>query len=180
MDTPRAIPLNLLHQLFTPLCDDICCGLFVVEILRDGAGEPRGFVGRVANRLFCELLAMSENDILDTELPESLCQTLTLSALLRDLPISGATQLHKELDLGPDRTCTLQAHLPCPELLTIAIQNTQPARTMISGQAEAILASLGEPCTIIDKNFSILYENEAARKIWGSNGKKIATPSTMA
>ncbi|HEX9715636.1 MAG TPA: PAS domain-containing protein [Desulfurivibrionaceae bacterium] len=172
LDTPRAIPLNLLHQLFTPLCDDICCGLFVVEILRDGAGDPRGFVGRVANQLFCELLSVSENDILDTELPESLCQALTLSALLHDLPISGATRICRELSLGPDRSYTLQAHLPCPELLTIAIQNAQPDRTMISCQAEAILASLGEPCTIIDRNFSILYENEAARKIWGSNCKK--------
>jgi len=172
LDTPKTISLNLLHQLFTPLCDDISCGLFVVEILRDDAGDPRGFMGRVVNQLFCELLSVRENDILEKELPESLCQTLTLPALLRDLPISGATQIHRKLSLGPNRTCTLQAHLPCPELLTIAIQNAQPHRTMISCQAETILASLGEPCIIIDKNFSILYENEAAKKIWGSNCKK--------
>ncbi len=176
MGTPRTLPLDLLHQLFTPLCDDICCGLFVVEILRDGSGNPRGFVGRVANQLFCELLSVSADDILEKELPESLSQTLALPVLLRELPLSGATRIHRVLPLGPGRTCTLQAHLPCPELLTIAIQNGQPDRTMVSSQAEVILASLGEPCTIIDRNFTVIYENEAAKELWGSNcGKNCYT-----
>lgn len=172
MDTPRTIPLDLLPQLFAPLCDEICCGLFVVEILRDDTGDPQGFIGRVVNQLFCELLSVREGDILEKELPESLSQTLALPALLRELPVSGATQVYKDISLGAERTCTLQAHLPCPELLTIAIQNTQPDRAMVGCQAEMILAGLGEPCTIIDTNFSILYENEAARNLWGSNCQK--------
>lgn len=176
MDTPRTLPLDLLHQLFTPLCDDICCGLFVVEILRDDSGNPKGFVGRVANQLFCELLSVHENDILEKELPEALRQTLFLPDLLRELPASNAPRIYRDILLGPGRSCTLQAHLPCPELLTIAIQNDQPDWTVVSCQAEMILASLGDPCTIINRNFSILYENGAARKLWGSNcGKNCYT-----
>lgn len=45
----------------------------------------------------------------------------------------------------------------------------QPNQTPVNSQAEVILASLGDPCTIIDKNFSVIYENEAAKEIWGSN-----------
>jgi len=169
LDTPKTIPLSLLPQLFTPLCNDICCGLFVVEILRDDSGNPPEFVGRVANQVFYDLLSVSENDILNNALPESLSQTLTLPALLRELTVSGAAQIHKDISLSPVHTCTLQAHLPCPELLTIAIQNTNPDRTEVSNQAEVILASLGDPCIIIGRNFSVLYENEAAKELWGSN-----------
>ncbi len=176
MDTPKTLPLSLLSQLFTPLCDDICCGLFVVEILRDDSGNPREFVGRVANQRFCQLLSVSENNILDNELPESLSQTLALPALLRELTVSGATQIHKDISLSPGQLCTLQAHLPCPELLTIALRNTSPERTEVSNQAEVILASLGDPCIIIGRDFSILYENEAAKEFWGSSiGKKCHT-----
>lgn len=42
-------------------------------------------------------------------------------------------------------------------------------QTTVNSQAEIILASLGDPCTIVDKSFSVIYENEAAQKIWGSN-----------
>lgn len=45
-------------------------------------------------------------------------------------------------------------------------------QTTVNSQAEVILASLGDPCTIIDKSFSVIYENEAAKKIWGSNRGK--------
>ncbi|MCX5864354.1 MAG: PAS domain-containing protein [Deltaproteobacteria bacterium] len=45
----------------------------------------------------------------------------------------------------------------------------QSDQTTVNSQAEVILASLGDPCTIIDKHFSIIYENEAAKEIWGSN-----------
>ena len=172
MDTTRAIPLDLLHQLFTPLSNDISCALLVVEILREDSGNLQGFVGRVANHLFCELLSVSEKDILGKELPESLSQTLALDDLLHQLPVSGVIMTQRDLYLGPGRTCTMRAHLPCPELLAIAIQNEQPEGTMVSSQAEVILASLGDPCTIIDRDFSIIYENETARKLWGANRGK--------
>ncbi len=176
MDTPKTLPLNLLCQLFAPLCNNICCSLFVVEILRDDSGNLRGFTGRVANRLFYELLSVSEDDILGKELPESLSQTLALSALMRELTTSGATQIRRDLSLAPGRPYFLQAHLICPELMTITIQIAQPEETTVSDQAEIILASLGDPCTIINRNFSIIYENEAAKKIWGTNyGKKCHT-----
>jgi len=176
LDTPKTLPLSLLPQLFTQLCDDICCGLFVVEILRNGSGNPSKFVGRFANQRFCKLLSVSENNILNTELPESLSQTLDLPALVSELTVSGETRIQKNISLDPTQTCTLQAHLPCPELLTIAIQDTNPDRTKISNQAEVILANMGEPCTIIGKDFSVLYENEAAKELWGSNiGKKCHT-----
>lgn len=173
LDTPKTIPLDLLPQLFTPICDTLCCGLLVIELLRDSVGNPLGFMGRVTNQFFCELLAVNQNDILNKELSDSLCQTLTLPALLGELSAPAAIPMEKELFLGPGRNCTLHAHLPCPELLTITIQNPQPNRTMVSSQAEVILASLGDPCTVIDRNFSVIYENEAAEAIWGSNyGKK--------
>ena len=133
-------------------------------------------MGRVANQLFCELLSVSKDDILGKELPESLSQTLALPALLREITVSGATQIDKDLSLGSGQTCTLQAHLPCPELLTITLQNSLPSQTMVNSQAEVILASLGDPCTIIDRNFSVIYENEAAKELWGSNcGKNCYT-----
>jgi PAS domain S-box-containing protein len=141
----------------------------VVELRRDSAGNPLKFVGRVANQLFCELLSIHQDDILKKELPESLSQTLTLPALLRELAVSGATRTDRDLFLGPGRTCTLQAHLPCPELLTITIQNPQPDQTTVSSQAEVILASIGDPCIIIDRNFFVIYENETAKELWGSN-----------
>lgn len=174
MDTPRSLPLDLLHQLFTPLSEAISCGLLVVEIPRDGSGNPPEFVGRVTNRLFCELLSVSEDDILNKELPPPLSQTLALPALLHEFALSGAIQIDKDLPLGPaGQTCTLQAHLPCPGLLTITIQNGQSGPTRINSQAEMILDGLGDPCTIVDRNFSVCYENEAAQELWGSNyGKK--------
>jgi PAS domain S-box-containing protein len=141
----------------------------VVELSKDRVGNPLGFIGRVANQLFCELFSISQDDIIKKELPESLCQTLTLPALMREFTLSGTTQIHSDISLGPGRTCTLQAHLPCPELLTITIPNPQPDQTTVNSQAEVILASLGDPCTIIDKNFSVIYENEAAKDIWGSS-----------
>ena len=173
LDTPKTIPPDLLHQLFTPLRDNIRYGLLVVEILRDDSGNPHKFVGRVANQLFYELLSVREDEVLKEALPEYLCQTLALPTLLRELAVSGATRIHRNLPLGPDRTCTLQAHLPCPELLTITIQNDQPDQATISSQTEMILASLGDPCTIVDKNFSVCYENQTAKELWGSSlGKK--------
>ncbi len=173
MDTPKTLPLNLLHHLFSPLSDIISCGLFVVEILRDDSDNPHGFIGRVANQPFCELLSLSKDDILEKELPESLFQTLTLPAILRELLASGAAQIHRDLSFGPGRTCTLQAHLSCPGLLTIiTLQHAQPAQAMVSSQAEMILASLGDPCTIIDRNFFIIYENETAKELWGANHGK--------
>ena len=176
MDTPKTIPLDLLHQLFAPLCDNICYGLLIVEIIKNNSGTPQGFVGRVVNQHFCELLSINEDDVLQKALPESLSQTLALSTLLHELALSGAAQTHRELSLGPDRTCTMQVHLPCPDLLTIAFQNGQPDRTEISSQAEIILASLGDPCTIVDKNYSVCYENETARELWGSTiGEKCYT-----
>ena len=176
MDTPKTISISLLPQIFTPLRDDISCGLFVIEILRDESANPRGFVGRVANRFFCELLSLNEEDILEKELPESLSQTLALPALIRELTISGATRIERDLSFGPGKTFTLQAQLPCPELLTITCLKTQPDQTIFNSQAEVILASLGDPCTIIDRNFSVIYENDTAKELWGSNcGKKCYT-----
>ncbi len=176
MDTHKNLPLELLPQLFSPLADALSCGLLVVELRRDTAGHPLGFVGRVANQLFCELLAVHQDDIQEKELPEPLSQALTLPALLRELAVSGATRIARDLFLAPGRACTLQAHLPCPELLTITIQQPQPEQTIISSQAEVILASLGEPCTIIDRNFTVIYENETAKEIWGTNcGKNCYT-----
>ncbi len=176
MHTPGSFPLNLLQQIFIPICNDFRCALGVIEVLRDKSGSPRGFVTRVANQLFCELLSAQEEDLLEKELPEALSHILTLPALLHELAASGTTQIRKTLSLGPDRSCFLQGHLPCPELLTIAIRDAQPGQTMISSQAEVILASLGDPCTIIGRNFSVLYENEAAKDLWGTNlGKKCYT-----
>jgi PAS domain S-box-containing protein len=177
LNTPGAIPLDLLQQLFTPLCNDPGCALLVVEITPNGVGNDPGFVGRVANHRFCELLDVRESDLLGKELPPSLCQSLDLPALLHELPLSGTTRMiRRHLPLGPDRTCALQAHLPCPELLTMAIHTTRPKQTMVSSQAEVILASLGDPCTIIDKNFFVIYENETAKELWGSNyGKNCYT-----
>ncbi|MFA6283192.1 MAG: PAS domain-containing protein [Desulfurivibrionaceae bacterium] len=177
MDTPKAIPLDLLPQLFRPVCDALCCGLLVVELSRDGGGKPLGFGGRIANQLFCELLSVNQDDILNKELPESLCQTLSLPALLHEFSASAvATRIDRELFLGPGRSCTFQAHLPCPELLTITIQNPQPEQATVNSQAEEILASLGDPCTIIDRDFSVIYENQAAKDLLGSNcGKKCYT-----
>ncbi|MDG4474693.1 PAS domain-containing protein [Thiovibrio frasassiensis] len=169
MNTPGNIPLTLLPLLFNPILDDVHCAVCVIEIRRDDFGTPTEFVGRVASQLLCELLSLKEGDILGKTLPESLSQTLALPALLHELTLSVTPQIHKEFLLGPGRICTLQAHLPCPELLIIAIRNTQPLQAMVSSQAEVILASLGEPCTIIDRNFSILYENETAKQLWGSN-----------
>lgn len=176
LHTPGSFPLNLLQQIFIPICNDFRCALGVIEVFRDGSGTPRGFVTRVANQLLCELLAVQERDILEKELPEALSQRLALPALLHELAASGTTQICKTLSLGPDRSCSLQAHLPCPELLTIAIRDTQPGQAMISSQAEEILASLGDPCTIISRNFSVLYENAAAKELWGANlGRKCYT-----
>lgn len=176
MQTPGSFPLNLLQQIFISISNDFHCALSVIEVLRDGSETPRGFVTRVANQLFCELLSVQEEDILHKELPEALGQTLALPALLHEFGASGTTRIRRTLSLGPDRSCSLQAHLPCPELLTIAIRDTQPGRTMISSQAEVILASLGDPCTIVGRNFSVLYENEAALQLWGSTlGKKCYT-----
>ena len=122
------------------------------------------------------MLSLNENDILGQELPESLSQTLTLPAVLHDCAISGTARIHRDLPLGPGRSCTLQRHLPCPELLSITLHHVQPDRTMVSSQAEVILASLGDPCTIIDRNFSVIYENATAQKLWGSNcGKNCYT-----
>ena len=169
MDTPKTLSLDLLQQLFTPICNDTRCALCVIELLRDDSGNPLGFVGRVASQLFCELLSLHEADILGKKLPESVSQDLlALPALMDEFTRSGAKKIRKDLPLG-DRSCSLQALFPCPELLTITIQDTQPDQAMISSQAEMILASLGDPCTIIDRNFSILYENETAKELWGSN-----------
>jgi PAS domain S-box-containing protein len=176
LHTPGSFPLNLLQQIFIPICNDFRCALGVIEVLRDGSGTPRGFVTRVANQLFCELLSVQEGDILEKELPEALSQSLALPALLDELAASGTTQIHKTLFLGPDRSCSLQAHIPCPELLTIAIRDTQPGQATVNSQAEEVLASLGDPCTIIDRNFSVIYENQAAKDLLGSNcGKKCYT-----
>ena len=173
LTTPKTFSLDLLPQLFAPICNNARCGLCVVEILRDDSGKPCGFVGRVANQLFWELLSVEEKDILEKPLPESLCQTLTLPALMHEFTCSGTTQVHSDISLGSGRSCSLQAHLPCPDLLTIAIQSTNPEQVEISTQAEVILASLGNPCVIIGRDFSILYENETAKALWGSNlGKK--------
>jgi len=177
LHTPGSLPLTLLQQIFIPICNDFRCALGVIEVLRDTSGAPRGFVTRVANQLLCELLSVQEGDIREKELPEALGHILTLPALLHELAASGTTQIRTTLSLGPDhRPCSLQAHLPCPELLTIAIRDTQPVQTMISSQAEVILARLGDPCTIIGRNFSVLYENEIAKELWGANlGRKCYT-----
>ena len=173
MDTPKTLPLDLLPRLLSPLCDNLGCGLFVVEILGDESGNPRGFVGRVANPLFCLLLSVGAEEILGKELPEALCQILALPDLLRELKRAETeVVIQRDLHLGPGQRCTLQARLPCPGLLTITIKNPQPTRTMVSSQAEIILASLGEPCVIIDRNFTVCYENETAKTLWGSNRGK--------
>lgn len=176
MKTPEPIPPDFLHRLFTPLCHDFSCGLCVLEIQRDDPGNQPQFVGKVANQLFCQLFSIHEHDILEKPLPESLCQTLELPSLLEELQNSEATQTQRDILLNPDRSCTVQAHLPCAELLTIAIRNSKPEQAEINSHAETILASLGDPCVIIDRNFTILYENDAAQALWGSNlGKKCHT-----
>lgn len=173
MTTPqRTFPADSFLNLFNAFRDDIDRGFFVAEILQHDSNTPAVFVGRLANPSFCKLLSVNENVLLGMELPEAFCRILDLPGLLCELRLDGTTHIRRDLSLSPERQLILQAHLPSPELLIITIQNTSPGLAMISSQAEMILASLGDPCCIVDRNFSVLYENETAKQLWGSNQGK--------
>jgi len=181
LDTPQTLPLDLLHQLSTSLCDEICCGLFVVETLRDDSGKPRNFVGKIANKPFCELLSVSEKDLLEKELPESLSVG---TILLRDMLLDAATTESRKFF----KTHLLDTNLPCNILIYSPLQgfqavilkgaNRKSEKThstnmlcepdSIQEQAEEVLASLGDLCTVIDENFVIQYQNGLAQKYWGN------------
>lgn len=181
MNTPGTLPLDLLHQLSTSLCDEICCGLLVVETFRDDSGKPHNFVGRIANKPFCELLSVSENDLLEKELPKS----LTTGAIpLRDMLMEAATNESRKFFQThlPDTNlpCNILIYSPLPGFQAVIIKGTskksgktQPTNMLcgedsIREQAEEVLASLGDLCTVIDENFVIQYQNGLAQNFWGN------------
>lgn len=180
MDTPQTLPPDLLLQLSNSLCDDICCGIFVVETLRDDSGNPQNFIGRIANKPFCELLSLNEKTLLGKELPKSLVTEFPLRDMLLEASAAESRKFFKAHLPDCDSPCNILVYSPLPGFQAVIIKGTHAKSGNvrltnmlyesdgIPDQAEEVLAGLGELCTVIDKNFVIQYQNSLARKFWGN------------
>jgi len=181
LNTPKTLPLDLLHQLSTSLCNEICCGLFVVQTFRDDSGKPRNFVGKIANKPFCEMLSISENDLLEKELPKSLTVgTIPLRDILLDAATSESRKFFKAHLPDTNLPCNILIYSPLPGFQAVIIKgahgksgkshstNMLCEPDSIQEQAEEVLASLGDLCTVINEDFVIQYQNGLAQNFWGN------------
>lgn len=180
MDTPKTLSLDLRHQLFTSVCDDICCGIFVVEVLQEDSEKPCRFVGKIVNKPFCELLSTSEDALLEKELPEALSRTIPLRDMLLEAVATESRRFFKAHLSDADLPCNILIYSPRPGFQTVIVKGAhgKSGKTAsdnllcrpdsIQEQAEEVLASLGELCTVIDENFVIQYQNGLAQKFRGN------------
>jgi len=56
-----------------------------------------------------------------------------------------------------------------PDPQSAADRSPEQEKICITSQAAAILSSLGDPCTIIDRDYTILYQNEVSKSLFGSH-----------
>ncbi|MFH1019812.1 MAG: hypothetical protein V1782_04235 [Pseudomonadota bacterium] len=177
MNTPGTLPQDIFHLLFTSLCGEICCCLFVVETFRDDSGKPRNFIGKIANKPFCELLSVSENDLLEKELPESLAiGAIPLRDMLLDAAASESRKFFKAHLPNAARPCNILIYSPLPGFQAIIIKgasvqskkNHSPGMLCepdsIREPAEEVLAGLRGLRRVFDEDFIIQHQNGITRK----------------
>lgn len=168
-----------LHPIFSSLFENLQSGLLVAKTSRDGQGKADSFRVKLANPQFCKIFGLDRQTLDDAEINGEITREMQWGNAMHTVADSGKAQCLQESFPSGERF--LKIHLlPLEDDHVGIIFNDitpliihQEEALQEKAKADAILASIGDPFCILNRDYIVTYENEAARELWGDNtGRK--------